>query len=273
MRAFVNCSEPVRHDSHGLFLERFSHLGLCPEKLAVSYAMAETVLAVTQTTLGCSANIDWVDGPAASDSRALPQVSCGSPIDGVEIRIVSSSGDLLMERHIGEIFLRSSFMLDIYYRRDDLQTLDAQGWYHTGDMGYLADSELYVVGRSKDLIINAGKNIYPQDIEAIVNTIPGIYPGRVVAFGVTDAREGTELIAVVAELELENPGEKPLIKRLIRERVSQQTMATVSYVELVDPRWLIKTSSGKIARAANRDKWFAERQRSNSNVSGTTNQA
>src|SRR5690606_29468204 len=137
-----------------------------------------------------------------------------------------------------------------------LNPFTPDGWYRTGDMGYRAANAIYVIGRYKDLIINAGKNIYPQDIEAIVNTIPGIHPGRVVAFGVPDEREGTELIAVVAGVDVADPAQQREIGRQIRQRVSQQSMAAVSVVQLVEPGWLIKTSSGKMARAANRDKWL-----------------
>ena len=121
---------------------------------------------------------------------------------------------------------------------------------------------MYVVGRTKDLIINAGKNIYPADIEAIVNTVPGVHAGRAVAFGVADEREGTELIAVVAEVGTEDAVERQAIARVIRQEVARQTTVTVSFVHLVGPRWLLKTSSGKLARAANRDKWLEETGRS-----------
>jgi acyl-CoA synthetase (AMP-forming)/AMP-acid ligase II len=149
-------------------------------------------------------------------------------------------------------------MLEGYYQRPDIQQIK-EGWYLTGDRGYIAEGEVYVVGRSKDLIINAGKNIYPQDIEALVNTVPGVHAGRAVAFGVPDIREGTELIAVVAEVETEAVDERQAIDRAIRQTVAQGSTVTVSFVELVDSRWLIKTSSGKIARGANREKWLRER--------------
>jgi len=125
-------------------------------------------------------------------------------------------------------------------------------------MGYSVDGHLYLVGRSKDLIINAGKNIYPQDIEAIVNEIPGVRPGRAVAFGVFDQKEGTELVSVVAEVTTDIGQEKQAISKKIRQDVSQKSMVTVTYVKLVGQGWLIKTSSGKIARGANRDKWLTE---------------
>ena len=174
-------------------------------------------------------------------------------------RAVDGEGKPLPERMVGEIVVRSDSMLTGYYMRPDLQPF-RDGWYLTGDRGYVADGEVYIVGRSKDLIINAGKNVYPQDIEAIVNTVPGIHAGRAVVFGVPDEREGTELIAVVAEIETDDPDERKLIGQHIRQAVAQGSTVTVNYVQLVDERWLIKTSSGKIARAANRDKWLSERQ-------------
>jgi acyl-CoA synthetase (AMP-forming)/AMP-acid ligase II len=150
-------------------------------------------------------------------------------------------------------------MLSGYYQRPDLQPFTPDGWYRTGDMGYVADGDVYVVGRSKDLIINAGKNVYPQDIEAIVNTVPGVHAGRAVVFGVPDEREGTELIAVVAEVDTPDDEAKQRITHDIRQSVARASTVTVSFVELVDEKWLIKTSSGKIARAANREKWLAGR--------------
>jgi acyl-CoA synthetase (AMP-forming)/AMP-acid ligase II len=153
--------------------------------------------------------------------------------------------------------LRSDCMLSGYYKRPDLKPFQ-EGWYLTGDMGYMSEGQVYIIGRSKDLIINAGKNVYPQDIEAIINGVPGVHAGRAVAFGVYDEREGTELVAVVAEVDTEDSRERKEIGKRIRQEVARQSMVTVSYVKLVGDRWLIKTSSGKIARAANRDKWRSE---------------
>ena len=270
MRAFINCSEPVRYDSHQQFIDRFSDLGISSENLAVSYAMAENVFAVTQTPIGKSVCIDWIDGSdLTANQRAtpiepknphsIPQVSCGPTISNTHIRILDTDNQPQPDRTVGEIAIKSDCLLTSYYHRSDLQPFTPDGWYLTGDRGYIADGEIYVIGRSKDLIINAGKNIYPQDIEAIVNTIPGIHAGRAVVFGVPDEREGTELIAVVAEVEDPGKADYRELSRLIRQQISQQSMVTVSFVELVGPQWLIKTSSGKIARAANRDKWLANR--------------
>ena len=269
VRMFVNCSEPVLHDSHQLFLERFAPHGVKPEMLAVSYAMAENTFAVTQTPPSQPARLDVVDRVELEQNRyarsvhrddpnAQVRVSCGPVIAGTGVRVVNDEGQVLPERCVGQVAIQSDYMLSGYYKRPDLQPFHG-GWYLTGDMGYVAEGEVYIVGRLKDLIINAGKNIYPQDIEAIVNTVPGVHAGRAVAFGVPDEREGTELIAVVAEVNTQDTAARKHIATQIRQTVARQSMVTVSYVHLVDSRWLVKTSSGKIARRANRDKWLAER--------------
>lgn len=275
MRMFINCSEPVYAESHALFAERFAALGVVPEMLAVSYAMAENTFAVTQTPPREAPTLDTIhrvtlqsdlraepvpaDDPAGSPNpNAVVKVSCGKPIHGVGVRAVDAEGKPLPERHVGEIAVRSDSMLSGYYKRPDLDPF-RDGWYLTGDRGYIADGEVYIVGRSKDLIINAGKNVYPQDIEAIVNTVPGVHAGRAVVFGVPDEREGTELIAVVAEVHTDDADERKAITQQVRQAVAHGSTVTLNYVQLVDDRWLIKTSSGKIARGANRDKWLAER--------------
>ena len=212
VRAYINCSEPVHHTSHQSFLERFADNGARAEQLSVSYAMAENTFAVTQTPLGSPPNLDVVDRAALeNEQRAAPidpdaptaqvNVSCGPPIDGSQVRVLDAGGNELPERGVGEIAVRSDYMLSGYYERPDLnETLFVDGWYLTGDMGYVANGEVYISGRKKDLIINSGKNVYPQDLEAIVNAVPGVHPGRAVAFGVYDERDGTELIGIVAEV-------------------------------------------------------------------------
>jgi acyl-CoA synthetase (AMP-forming)/AMP-acid ligase II len=253
-----------------LFLERFEHLGVRADQLAVSYAMAENTFAVTQTPIGKPATLDTLDQHMLEKDRravnsdasdALVQVSCGPTISGVEVCAVDEQGQPLPERHVGEIAIKSNCMLTGYYKRPDLNAhiFTDEGWYLTGDMGYIASDEVYIVGRKKDLIISGGKNVYPQDIEAIVNTIDGVHPGRIVAFGVPDEREGTELIAVVAETGITDNDEQQTIIRNIRRAIAERTTVTATFVSLVDRQWLLKTSSGKIARAANRDKWLSER--------------
>lgn len=269
-RAFINCSEPVQAESHALFLERFAANGLTAAQLTVSYAMAENVFAVTQSPLGQPPKLDWVDqavlieqGQALlvtpESDGAVVKVSCGMPIMGTEVRVLNADGVALPERHVGEVALRSDCLLTGYYQREDLNPFTAEGWYLTGDMGYMAAGEVFIIGRYKDLIITSGKNVYPQDIEAIVNTVTGVHAGRAVAFGVWDEREGTEVVVVVAEVDAAiSPEDHPALAVQIRQRVAQQSMVALRQVHLVGAGWLLKTSSGKIARGANREKWQAE---------------
>ncbi|MFN2146706.1 MAG: AMP-binding protein [Anaerolineales bacterium] len=270
-RAAINCSEPVYHHSHQVLLEKLSPYGLREEALSVSFAMAENTFAVTQTKMDVPPNVDWVEIAAlqgdakaipmeAGAAGAVPMVSCGGPIKGTEIAVVDADRNELPERRVGEIKLRSNCMLTEYYKRPGI-TAEAivDGWFHTGDMGYIADGELYITGRKKDLIIVGGKNVYPQDLEAIANHIPGIYPGRAVAFGLVDERIGSEVIVMVAELQPDLDGTTPEeIERELRRQVVATTEVTLADVRLVEDRWVIKTSSGKIGRADNREKYLKQ---------------
>ncbi len=270
-RATINCSEPVYHQSHKVFTEKLTPYGFREEALAVSLAMAENTFAVTQTTLGQPPRLDWVEisplqsermaVPAEAESEgSVPMVSCGAPITGTEIAVVDADGNRLPERSVGEVILRSNSMLTEYYKRPEV-TAEAirDGWYYTGDMGYIAGGELFITGRKKDLIIVGGKNVYPQDLEAIANHVEGIYPGRAVAFGIFDERVGSESIVMVAEMLPERNGlTPPEIERDLRTQIVAQTEVTLADVRLVEDRWVIKTSSGKIGRADNRTKYLRE---------------
>ncbi|MHC1784647.1 MAG: AMP-binding protein [Anaerolineaceae bacterium] len=274
-RLLINCSEPVRLDSFRLFLEHFEKYGITADRLGASYGMAETTFIATQTVPGVFPRVDWVKTSAlqldkvavpaqAETPGASPMVSCGPPIPHVEMKVVDPQDPddkPLPIRHVGEIVLRSNCLFDGYYHRPDLsaETLK-NGWFHSGDFGYTDGEEWYISGRKKDLIIVGGKNIFPQDLEAIANNTPGLYPGRNVAFGVNDPNLGSEGIVLACELQDDNcsPEDRQSISRDLRKRVVQQMEATLSDVYLVGHKWLIKTSSGKIARSANREKYLEE---------------
>jgi acyl-CoA synthetase (AMP-forming)/AMP-acid ligase II len=268
-RLAINCSEPVRYDSHQIFLQQFAPFGFQESALATCYAMAENTFAVTQSEVKRPLPVQWIDLPKLQSEQiaipippAEPQataiVSCGRPISGTEIAIVNENGEPLPENHLGEIILRGSAMLSGYYQRPDLTAQAIRdGWYYTGDIGYLSQGELYITGRKKDLIIVAGKNIYPQDLEAIANSIPGIHPGRAVAFGLMNERLGTEGIVMVCELAAPaNLHQTHNIEQALRRQIIAQTEVTLADVRFVESRWILKTSSGKLARSANRDKYL-----------------
>jgi len=268
-RAVINCSEPVRYESHRAFLERFAPHGFRPQALAASYAMAENVFGVTQGGIDAPLTVDIIDReafqvervarPCADGEGALKMVSCGRPLSNTQVRILSAEGQELPERHVGEVALHSDCMLTGYYNRPDETAKAFRGeWYLTGDYGYLADGELYVSGRKKDLIIVGGKNIYPQDLENLAMSVPGVHAGRVSAFGVDNPEAGTEDVVIVAEVDSEDPQVREQIADGIRQAVTRGSAVALRSVYLVGPQWLVKTSSGKNARLANREKFLKE---------------
>jgi acyl-CoA synthetase (AMP-forming)/AMP-acid ligase II len=269
LRAVINCSEPMVYRSQQMFVERFTPFGLRSSALATCYAMAENVFAVSQGGIEAPVNIDWIDlqalavkkkaVPTLPGNRALPMVSAGPPLDNTQVCVLSDDSQELPPRNIGELALRSNCMLTGYYQRPDLtEKAFRDGWYLTGDMGYLADGEVYITGRKKDLIIVGGKNIYPQDLENIANETPGVHPGRVVAFGVFSEQTGTEDIVMIAETDELDIREQQRIGDALRQRVTQGSDIALRYVYIVGRDWLLKTSSGKIARTANREKYLQE---------------
>jgi acyl-CoA synthetase (AMP-forming)/AMP-acid ligase II len=249
LRAVINCSEPMYLSSHQKFAARFETFGLANGALATCYAMAENVFAVTQGGIGAPVTID--NG----------RLSAGKPLANCEVRIVGADGAVLAERSEGEIAIRSDCMLTGYFHREDLtQQALRDGWYLTGDLGYMADGELYITGRKKDLIIVAGKNVYPQDLEQLASEVSGVHPGRVVAFGIMDESAGTEEVVVIAEAEtsaIDNEDARQQIADAVRAHLTRNTDIAVKRVEIVDAAWLIKTSSGKIARTANKEKYLS----------------
>jgi acyl-CoA synthetase (AMP-forming)/AMP-acid ligase II len=269
-RLSVNCSEPVRFQSHEMFFERFKSYGLRLETLQTSFAMAENVFAMTQSDLGAPPPVDNVDResfvsekiarPAFDGRPATQMMSSGKPIPNTRVRIVDGKGHDLPERHVGEIAIQSNCMLSGYYNRSDLtkKAFLSGGWYLTGDYGYLADGDFFVVGRKKDLIIVGGKNVYPQDLESLACEVPGVHPGRTVAFGLFDESQGTEEVVIVAEINSRDESEFERVASEIRQHVTKNSAVALRHVRVVGPKWVLKTSSGKVARTANKEKFIKE---------------
>ena len=262
-----------------MFLERFQPCGLAASALTTCYAMAENVFAVSQGGIGSPVTVDRISQrrlltdrvalPAKNGEEYINMLSAGSPISNTQLRILDQHHQVLPERHLGEIAISSDCMLSGYYNRPDLNDKVFQdGWYLTGDLGYLANGEVYVTGRIKDLIIVGGKNIYPQDLENLASEVQGVHPGRVAAFGVPNDVTGTEDVVIIAEIETGNvastsveladsPEYSPIADE-IRQRVTRGSDIALRYVKLVRRGWLLKTSSGKVARSANRERYLAE---------------
>jgi acyl-CoA synthetase (AMP-forming)/AMP-acid ligase II len=152
-------------------------------------------------------------------------------------------------------------MLTGYYNRPDAtEKAFRDGWYLTGDYGYVSNGEVFVSGRKKDMIIVGGKNIYPQDLESLTYEVPGVHAGRSVAFGMFDETQGTEEVVIIAEADSEEAGEQQKIADAIRLHVTRNSAIALRYVKVVGPKWILKTSSGKTARSANKEKFLHELQ-------------
>jgi fatty-acyl-CoA synthase len=269
MRAIMNCSEPVRYESHRMFYEKFKPFGLKWQALQTCYAMAENVFGVTQSGMADGPVVDEIDReafmtervarPPMDDRPAMKMMSSGKPIENTEVCILDEKGKLLKERTIGEVALRSNCMLTGYYNRPDAtEKAFLDSWYLTGDYGYLANGELFVSGRKKDMIIVGGKNVYPQDLESLAGEVSGVHQGRVVAFGIFNEEAGTEDVVIVAEVGVVDPVEQERIADAIRQHVTKSSAIALRYVKVVGPKWILKTSSGKTARLANKEKFLKE---------------
>ena len=271
LRVLINCSEPIRAHSMDEFSNAYSAAGLRPNALQTSYAMAENVFAVTQSGIAEPPKRIWVDGvrlrgehiaePVASNALgAVCLVSSGTCLPENRIAIESVAGVPLPPGEVGEIVISGDSLFVGYYNRPDL-TAEAlhNGSYKTGDLGFVLDEELYVIGRKKDLIIVAGKNIYPQDVEEIVSTHPEVRDGRAVAMGIFNSELGTEDIVVVAEVgkeeALANAGE---IERWVRNAIVAELGVAARAVYLKPPSWIVKSTAGKAARSSTCDKLLSE---------------
>lgn len=270
IRAWVNCSEPVKASSMRKFIERFAPLGAGWHQMSASYAMAENVFAATQSQPGGIRELA-VDRKAFMDDHvavlaargaagSMTFVSSGKPLPTTEIQIRGGDGGLLQGGAVGEIWLRGTHRFSGYYGNEELtrSAIDAEGWYKTGDLGFFHADELFVTGRSKDLIIIQGRNFYPGDIEQSVGEIQGVAAGRVVAFGLPDDATGTEQLIVLAEAETAFTTDPRMLALRVRNCVAQEFNCTPADARIVPPRWLVKSTSGKPARTDNRAKYTAE---------------
>ena len=272
-RVVTNCSEPVRWESHQAFYEKFKSYGLKREALQTSYAMAENVFAVTQSPLGGEPAVLEIERKAFMSERVaklttdanahehptMKMMSSGRPLENVKIKVLDENRSELPERVIGEVALQSNSMLTGYYHREDAtQQAFHEGWYLTGDYGFISDGEVFVSGRKKDMIIVGGKNVYPQDLESLTYEVAGVHAGRSVAFGIFDEEQGTEDVVIIAEVDSEDPAEQQKVADAIRLHVTKNSAIALRYVKVVDPKWILKTSSGKTARSANKEKFLKE---------------
>ncbi|HXJ92704.1 MAG TPA: AMP-binding protein [Terriglobia bacterium] len=276
-RVAINAGEAVLPETLARFAERFRPFGFRPEAYVPCYGLAESSVALTFPPIDRPPRIDVIkrdlyaregravpvlestagsNGDAADASRhgnpdanVLRFVANGTPLPGHEVLLRDDEGRAVPERVQGRIWFRGLSRTPGYYRNPEATAavVDAEGWMDSGDLGYWAGGELFVTGRAKDLIIRAGHNIVPQEVENAAAEVKGVRRGCVAAFGSREPRSGTERVVVVAET---REGSAQELKRIKAEIVRRVAAIGVSpdRVVLVPPQSIPKTSSGKIRR-------------------------
>lgn len=267
-RLAFNGSEPVSPETIERFTRRFTPYGFKAETMCPVYGLAECAVSLTVPPLGYPPRVDRVARetfervrqarPALPEDRtALRSVSCGHPLPGHEVRIVDRTGCPVAERIEGRIEFRGPSVMSGYFRNPEAtRAVLHDGWLDSGDLGYRAEGELFITGRQKDVVIKAGRNLYPQEVEEVVGDVPGIRKGCVAAFGIADPEAGTERLVVIAE------SRETAAERLkeIRTRVLDQMVTVIGLppdtLVITQPGAVLKTSSGKIRRSATREAYL-----------------
>ncbi len=262
VRAALNGAEPVNAATLQRFTQRFSACGWRHEMHSPVYGLAEATLAVTIPPPGRAPKVDLVERETFQRSgRAVPVeastnrsaqsfVSCGRVIPRHEIKIVDEYGREVPERTEGQLWFRGPSATQGYFRNlaATLEIAREGGWIDTGDRAYRVGDEIFVTGRAKDIIIKAGRNLTPQEVEELASEVAGVRKGCVVAFGVADERRGTERLIIVAEVRPEHLGARAQLAARISQRVAEALGLPPDHVELLPPQTIPKTSSGKLRR-------------------------
>lgn len=260
-RAALNGAEQVSAATIERFTRRFRPHGFRPEAMLPVYGLAESSLAVAMPPLDREPRVQTVSRlllekegravTAAEEKMPLRLVSCGRPLPGHEVRITDAEGAVLSETREGNLEFRGPSTMLGYYRNPDATraAMKGDGWVASGDRGYIAEGEVFVTGRSKDMIIRAGRNLHPQEIEELVADVSGVRRGCVAAFGISDPDQGTERLVVVAETRKETADERQRIAHDIQTRLAEFFDVPADEVLVVPPRTVPKTSSGKLRRS------------------------
>lgn len=260
-RLALNGSEAVQSSTMRKFAKKFSPYGFNPKAMTPAYGLAESTVALTISSPDREPKVDEIDRdlftqqnkalPAKPGTAKLAVVSCGKPLPDHAVRIVNANNQPLAEREVGLLQFNGPSMMQGYFANPSAtQAVFHQGWLNSGDLAYQADGEIYLVGRQKDTIITAGRNIYPEEIEQIARSVAGVRSNGIVAFSVPDLRYGTEQCVIVAETQEQNSVARQHMVEQITAKVAQALDITPQQVILVAPGVIPKTPNEKLQRSA-----------------------
>ena len=265
-RVAGNGADMIRPSVMENFARTFAPAGFDAKAFLPSYGLAEATLAVTMTRPGTGIETDLVDerrlaGEAPGDvhsgePRTRRIVNCGYPLPGMRIEVRGADDRVKPEGEIGRVIIAGPSIMLGYFRDEDATQACLDGeWLDTGDMGYMKDGAIYIVGRAKDMIIINGKNHWPQDIEWAIEQLPGFKAGDIAAFAITTP-QGEESPAVLVQCRTSDPDDRAKVREAIKAKVKAMTgMSCI--VELVPPRTLPRTSSGKLSRSKARSLYLS----------------
>lgn len=264
-RIAFNGAEPINPDTIENFTVRFAPYGFRANTMSPVYGLAESCVGLAFPPPGRGPRLDRISRQAllsrghaetaagdADDIMRIP--GCGLALPGHALRIVDDHGRELPERHVGRVQFRGPSATQGYYRNAAATRLLCQGeWLDSGDFGYLADAEIHITGRAKDVIIRAGRNIYPYELEQAVARLPGLRKHGVAVFASPDRVTGTDRLIVLVETRERQPLRREALRNEIQQLAMTLTQTTADEVVFAPPRTILKTSSGKLRRAACRD--------------------
>ncbi len=271
VRMLVNGAEPISPATLQRFGDRFARYGLARGALSPTYGLAENSVGLAFPPPGRGPVVDRIERAAlaerglarpasADDANALAVVACGRPIPGHQIRIVDATGHEVEERHQGRLEFKGPSSTTGYFRNPEkTATLFDGDWLDSGDLAYVAAGDVYLTGRVKDVIIRAGRNIYPHELEECVGDVAGVRRGCVAVIAGSDVETGTERLIVVAETRTVDPSQRAELRRKIFEVLAAILEMPPDEIVLVPPHAVPKTSSGKIRRSATRELYEAGR--------------
>jgi len=259
-------AEPIYPATIESFSSVFGPVGFRREAFFPAYGLAENTLAAAFSEVGRLPRLIKVDAqkleregfaePAGEGVDSKTMVGVGTPLDGMEIKIIGEDGSFLPEGRRGEVAVGGTSVMSGYYGAPEATSSAlADGLLRSGDLGFILDGCLYICGRKKDMIIKGGKNFFAEDIEAAASRISGVKPGGVCAFAVDDAKRGTEKVLVAVEVRPD--ADAGSLGDTVRKRISSETGCRPDEVILLPPKTLPKTSSGKIQRFKTKQ-WFLD---------------